>query len=410
MTPLRLRAWPLILLAVAVAIPAAGVGQPPKPRTGGVGVSPTPVLGEEAPAKEWVFVGTYTRGRNAGKGIYQLELDPATGQLSHLAVAAEVANPSFLAIHPNQHFLYAVSEVAAADGKPGGAVSGFALDPKTGNLTPLNSSSTGGAGPCHLTVDRTGKDVLAANYGGGSVCVLPLSADGKLGPATTFIQFHGSSVNPERQKEPHAHSVNLDAANRFAVVADLGTDKVMVYRFDPEKGTLTPNDPPAYNGTPGAGPRHFAFHPDGKHAYVISELASTITALDYDAGQGVLTALKSMSTLPEGWKGNSTTAEVQVHPSGKFVYGSNRGHNSIAVFTVDAKTGELTPAGHASQGIKTPRNFGIDPTGKYLIAANQDGNSLVVFRIDPATGALTPTGSTVEVPMPVCVKMIPVAK
>jgi 6-phosphogluconolactonase len=324
-------------------------------------------------------------------------------------VAAEVKNPSFLAIHPNHHFLYAVSEVPSVDGKPGGAVSGFALDPKTGSLTPLNSSSTKGAGPCHLTVDRTGKDVLAANYSGGSVCVLPLTPDGKLGPATTFIQFQGSSVNPERQKEPHAHSVNLDAANRFAFVADLGTDKVMVYRFDPDKGTLTPNEPAAYNGTPGAGPRHFAFHPDGKHAYVINELASTITALEYDAAKGLLKALKSVSTLPEGWKGNSTTAEVQVHPSGKFVYGSNRGQDSIAVFTVDPKTGDLTPAGHASQGIKVPRNFGIDPSGKYLIAANQNGNSLVVFRIDQSTGALTPTGSTVEVPSPVCVKMIPVA-
>src|SRR5437764_3143966 len=248
MTPLRLLAWPLGLLIVALAAPAAAVGQAPQPQPGKLGASATPVLGESAPEKFWVFVGTYTRGRNAGKGIYRLELDPATGQLSHLAVAAELANPSFLSVHPSHHFLYAVSEVPAADGKPGGAVSGFTLDPKTGNLTPLNSSSTQGAGPCHLTVDRSGKNVLAANYSGGSACVLPLTPDGKLGAATTFIQFQGSSVNPERQKEPHAHSVNLDAANRFAFVADLGTDKVMVYRFDPDKGTLTPNDLPAYNG------------------------------------------------------------------------------------------------------------------------------------------------------------------
>jgi 6-phosphogluconolactonase len=408
MTPPRLLAWPLALLAAAFGVAAVGVGQPPsKPQGGSLGASGKTLLGEPA-EKYWVFVGTYTRGRNAGKGIYRLELDPATGQLSHLAVAAELANPSFLAIHPSHHYLYAVSEVADAGGKPGGAVSGFTLDPKTGNLTPINSSSTQGAGPCHLTVDRSGKNVLAANYSGGSCCVLPLTPDGKLGPASTFIQFHGSSVNPERQKEPHAHSVNLDAANRFAFVADLGTDKIMVYRFDPDKGTLTPNDPPAYNGPPGAGPRHFAFHPDGKHAYVINELASTITALKYDADKGVLTAIKSVSTLPEGWQGSNTTAEVQVHPSGKFVYGSNRGQDSIAVFTVDPATGGLTPAGHASQGIKVPRNFGIDPTGKYLIAANQDGNSLMVFRIDQSTGALTPTGSTVEVPRPVCVKMIPV--
>jgi 6-phosphogluconolactonase len=224
------------------------------------------------------------------------------------------------------------------------------------------------------------------------------------------VQHVGSSVNPLRQKEPHAHSVNLDAANRFAFVADLGLDKVLIYKFDPAKGTLTPNDPPSLSVTPGAGPRHFAFHPNGRNAYVINEMQSTVTAVGYDADHGVLKAIQTVSTLPNGFKGDTTTAEVQVHPSGRFLYGSNRGHNSIAIFSIDQKTGALSPIGHQTGQIKTPRNFGIDPTGSYLLVANQDSDSIVVFRIDAKTGDLTPTGSMVEVPRPVCVKMIPQAR
>jgi 6-phosphogluconolactonase len=374
-----------------------------------LGLSSSLVTAKE-PQKLWVYVGTYTGGPHNSKGIYRFELDPATGALTHLALAAEAKNPSFLAIHPNRRFLYAVGELDSFQGKKNsGAITAFAIDPKTGDLTLLNQQPSGGAGPCHLVVDKEGKHVLAANYSGGSVCVIPIDADGRLGTATAFIQHQGHGVNKQRQEAPHAHSINLDAASRFAVVADLGLDKVMVYKYDAEKGTLTPNDPPSTDIAPGSGPRHFAFHPDGRHAYVINELASTVTAMDYDSDRGLLKPIQTISTLPADFRGDTTCAEVQVHPTGKFLYGSNRGHNSIAVFTINPESGRLTAVGHQSQDIKTPRNFGIDPTGAYLLVANQDSNSIVVFRINDKTGELTPTGVKVEVPAPVCVKMMPAA-
>jgi 6-phosphogluconolactonase len=367
---------------------------------------------QSAPAQEtgkdgklWVFVGTYTGGKAGSKGIYRLELDLATGKLSEPALAAQVTNPSFLAIHPTRRSLYAVSEVSESGGKRTGAVAALALDPATGSLKVLNYQPSGGAGPCHVSVDRTGKCVLVANYGGGSASAIPVAADGQLQKPSAVVQHKGSSVDTGRQEAPHAHSINIDPANKFAFVADLGLDRVMVYRFDADKGSLTPNDPPAADLKPGAGPRHFAFHPSGKYAYVINELDSTLTAFAYDGDRGVLTILDTVPTLPKPHKGNST-AEVVVHPSGKFVYGSNRGHNSIAIFRVDEATGKLTPAGHQGEGIKTPRNFVIDPTGRFLIVANQDSNSLVVFRIDAKTGALAPTGVRVAVPVPVCVRMM----
>jgi 6-phosphogluconolactonase len=361
----------------------------------------------DKPQKFWVFVGTYTGGPHNSKGLYRFDFDPATGQLTHRALAAETKNPSFLAIHPNHRFLYAVGELDSFQGKKSGAISAFAIDPKSGDLKLLNQQPSGGAGPCHLIVDKDGKHVLAANYSGGSVCVLPIDAEGRLGKATAFIQHHGAGVNKQRQEAPHAHSINLDAANCFAVVADLGLDKVMVYKYDADKGTLTANDPPAADITSGSGPRHFAFHPDGRHAYVINELTSTVTAMDYDPERGVLKPMQTISTLPGDFRGETTCAEVQVHPSGKFLYGSNRGHDSIAVFAIDPETGRLTAAGHQAQDIKTPRNFGIDPRGSHLLVANQNSNSIVVFRINAQTGELKPTGIRVEVPMPVCVKMMP---
>jgi 6-phosphogluconolactonase len=362
----------------------------------------------EAPAKAdkaWVFIGTYTGPKS--KGIYRCEMDLKTGKLGEPEVAAEVASPSFLAIHPTQRFLYAVGEMEQFGGKKGGAVSALSLDPKTGKLALLNQGPSGGGGPCHLVVDKAGKHVLVANYGGGSASVLALGADGKIGETTAFVQHKGSSADKSRQEAPHAHSINLDRANRFAFVADLGLDKVAVYRYDADKGTLTAAEPAVV--APGSGPRHFAFHPDGKHAYVINEMALTITAFAYDPESGVLKSIQTVSTLPEGTPKDKSfsTAEVQVHPSGKFVYGSNRGQNSIAVFTVNPKSGELTPAGHQGENVKTPRNFGIDPNGDFLVVANQDGDSLVVFRINQATGALEPTGHTVKVPNPVCVKFLP---
>jgi 6-phosphogluconolactonase len=359
----------------------------------------------DTPGKVWVFVGTYTGPKS--KGIYRLEMDEATGALSEPQVAAQTANPSFLAIHPSQKFLYAVGEVSDFGArKKSGAVVAFSLDPATGELIELNKQSSQGAGPCHLVVDAGGKHVLVANYGGGSASVLPIGEDGKLGDVCSSAQHSGNSVNKARQSEPHAHSINLDKDNRHVFVADLGLDRVMIYRYQRDKGGLTSNDPQSATVTPGSGPRHFAFHPDGKHAYVINEMANTITVFDYDAETGSLTSKQTVTTLPVTFRGESSTAEILVHPSGKWVYGSNRGHNSIAVFRVDPKTGKLVPTGFQNTGIKTPRNFNIDPSGKFLVVANQDGDSLVVFAIDPMTGALRPTPHKVTVPSPVCVKFV----
>ncbi|MFH1268296.1 MAG: beta-propeller fold lactonase family protein, partial [Planctomycetota bacterium] len=337
--------------------------------------------------------------------IYHARLDLATGEIEGVELAGEVVNPSFLAVHPSRGFLYAVGEIANFEGKRAGAVSAFSIDPGTGKLTLLNQRPSEGTGPCHLVVDQTGKNVLVANYGSGSVASLPIGEDGRLGEATSAIQHEGSSVNPQRQQGPHAHSINLDAANRFAFAADLGLDKIFIYRFD-HAGTLEAADPPWAKVAPGAGPRHFAFHPGGRLAYVINELDSTVTAFEYDARRGVLTSLETVSTLPPGFEGESNTAEVQVHPSGKFLYGSNRGHDSIAAFAIDPQTGRLRFVAHESTQGKTPRNFGIDPTGAYLLAANQATDNVVVFRIDPETGALGATGHSASVPSPVCVKML----
>ena len=352
-----------------------------------------------------VYVGTYTRGES--EGIYRYSLDSATGRLSYLGVTSGVVNPSFLAIHPNRRFLYAVGESSNFGGQKSGAVNAFSISPKDGQLTPLNQQPSGGPGPCHLVVDRSGKNVLVANYGGGSVSAIPIGDDGRLGKPSAFIQHEGSSVNPRRQQGPHAHSINLDAANRFAFVADLGLDKILVYRFDADKGTLVPNRPPFASVKAGSGPRHFAFHTSGQFAYVINELASTVTAFAYHADRGVLESIQSVSTLPEGFSETNSTAEVQVHPSGKFLYGSNRGHDSIAVYTIDPNSGVPQFVAARSTRGKTPRNFGIDPTGNWLLAANQGSDNVVVFRIDRQTGDLSPTENEVKVSMPVCVKMMP---
>lgn len=365
-------------------------------------------LGNRAAAaadKLLVFVGTYT-GRGS-EGIYACELDASSGAIKPLGVTTGVKNPSFLAIHPNQKLLYAVSEVADFASTNGGAVTAFSIDAATGRLDQLNAQPSGGGGPCHLVVDKTGRAVLVANYGGGSVASLPIDADGRLRPPASVIQHHGSSVNPGRQEGPHAHSINVSPDDRFAVSADLGLDKLLVYKLDAAQATLAPNDPPSTSVAPGSGPRHFAFSPNGRFAYVINELASTVTAFKYDESAGRLTSIQTISTLPKDFKGDNTTAEVQVHPSGKFLYGSNRGHNSIAAFKIDPATGELAVIGHTPSGGRTPRNFGIEPGGKYLLAANQDSDSIHVLAIDQATGALAPTGHSVAVPMPVCVKFLP---
>lgn len=367
---------------------------------------PCMVAPETAPSKTeyLVYIGTYTRENS--KGIYAYRFDAATGKLSALGLAAETPHPSFLTVHPNRRYLYAVNEIDNYDGQKSGSVSAFAIDPKTGKLTLLNKVSSHGAGPCYVAADRSGKNVLLANYGGGSVAVFPVNEDGLLGQASAFVQHTGSSLDPRRQQRPHAHSINISPDNRFAVAADLGLDQLLVYRFDPAKGSLTANEPAFARLSPGAGPRHFAFHPGGRYGYVINELQSTVTLLAYDAARGSFKELQTISTLPKDFQGNNSTAEIQVHPTGRFLYGSNRGHDSIAVFTIDRDKGTLTSVEHVSTQGKTPRNFGIDPTGSYLFAANQNSNNIIVFRMDPKTGRLTPTSQILDVPTPVCVKFV----
>jgi len=371
-----------------------------------LGIAGSSLALEAPPAKTGslnVYVGTYTSG--GSKGIYPLRLDLASGTLTAAGAPVESVNPSFLALHPGGRFLYAVNETGDSR-KDEGGVSAFAVDPATGGLTFLNRQPSGGGAPCHLTLDAKGRHLLVANYSGGSVSVLSVGADGRLGPATSFVQHEGQGRDPKRQAGPHAHSVDLDTANRFALVADLGLDELFVYRFDPGKGTLAPNDPAGARLAAGAGPRHLAWHPDGRHAYLINEVTSTVTAFAYDAGAGSLAELQTISTLPAGFSGANTTAEIAVTPDGRFVYGSNRGHDSLAIFTVDAATGKLAAAGHQATLGKKPRHFAIDPTGTYLLAANQDSDTIAVFRIDHATGALLPVGQLVSVPRPVCVLMV----
>lgn len=355
--------------------------------------------------------GFYVAGRAKGDaaGIYCGRLDLATGKVSVAGRAAEAEQPSFLALHPDGRTLYLANALGEFRGEPGGALGAYRIDPDTGDLERLNREPSRGTSTCHLTVDRTGRHLLAVNYGTGSVIVRSLGEGGRVGEVTAFIQHEGRSVDPRRQKGPHAHSVNLDAAGRFAFVADLGLDKVMVYRFDAAAGTLAPHEAPWVATEPGTGPRHFAFHPSGRFAYALNEMGSSVTAMAYDAAAGRLTPLHTATMLPEDFDGRNTGAEVAVHPSGRFVYASNRGHDSIAIFRVDEDTGRLTPAGHASTRGKRPRHFAVDPSGRFLLAANRDSNTIVAFRIDSGTGALEPTGSTAEVPGAVCVLMVPEA-
>jgi 6-phosphogluconolactonase len=357
-----------------------------------------------APERMLVYVGTYTKG--PGDGIFLYTLDMKSGELTPAGIGPKVESPSFLAIHPSRKYLYAVNEIGNYQGKDSGSVSAYSIEPKTGKLTLLNVQTSGGSAPCHISVDRAGKNALIANYSGGSVAVLPIKSDGSLAPASAFIQHKGTGPDASRQEGPHAHSINLDPSNKYAFAADLGLDKVLVYRFDAAKGTLTPSDPPAAIVAGGSGPRHFAFHPSGRFAYVINEMKSTITGFAYD-GAGKLTELETVSSIPGGPVPGNSTAEVQVSPNGKFLYGSNRGHNSIVIYRIDPNSGRLTYVGNESTRGKVPRNFGIDPTGTFLIAANQESGNVEVFRMDPDTGKLTHTGHSAQLTTPVCVRMMP---
>jgi 6-phosphogluconolactonase len=349
-----------------------------------------------------VYVGTYT---DAGsRGIYRFDLDLATGTPTAPVLAAETKSPSFVVLHPSRRFLYAVGEAGGA----GGTVSAFSVD-AGGDLKLLNTQPSGGGGPCHLIVDPAGRNVLVANYGGGSVAVLPVAQDGLLAAPSSVRQHQGSGPNTRRQERPHAHGVVLDAAARFAFVPDLGADHIFIYRYDAGRGLLEPNDPPSAALDPGAGPRHVAFHPSGRFLYSINELLSTVTAFKYDAQKGALDPVQTISTLPQAFDGNST-AEVQVSRDGRFLYGSNRGHDSLAVFAIDAATGRLTAKGHVPSGGKSPRHFAIDPTGQWLLAAHQGSDNIVVFKLDAATGMPAATGKTVAASKPVCVEMMPLPR
>jgi 6-phosphogluconolactonase len=357
------------------------------------------VVGSAA-AGRLVYVGTYTGDRS--KGIYAFRFDDASGVLAPVGLAAETKSPSFLAVSPNRKFLYAVNEISSYEGERAGSVTAFTINAESGRLAPLNAKSSKGDGPCHLAVDATGRFLAVANYGGGNFSLLPIGTDGRLGDSIAILANGGSGPDKKRQEGPHAHAVVFDGRNRYLLGADLGLDRVFIYKFDPATGSIGANDPSSVQLAPGAGPRHVAFHPTLPLAFAINELSSTITSLSWDPATGRLAAAGSVSSLPSGYSGTNDTAEIAVHPNGRFLYGSNRGHDSIAVFSI-AATGTLSLVAHASTRGKTPRNFAIDPTGKWLIAANQQSNSLAVFSINQETGALTPVGPLAPVATPVCV-------
>jgi 6-phosphogluconolactonase len=363
----------------------------------------SPVVGRDF----WVYIGTYTGAKS--QGIYLSRMDDG-GTLTPPELATASTNPAFLAVDGRDRFLYAGNEVGQFAGKSSGAVSAFSLDAHTGALTPLNQQPSGGAGPCHVAVDATGRVLLAANYDGGSVSAFPIKSDGSLGDATSFFQHRGFSVNRQRQSSPHAHFILPSPDNHFAFVCDLGLDQVLRYKLDASHATLTPADPPFVTIKAGGGPRHFAFHPNRKLVYVLQEMGCAITAFQYDAGQGMFSEIQTIPALPadQAVKPSFTSAEIAVHPSGKFLYASVRGPDVISVFSIDGKTGMLTLVDTVASGGQTPRNFCIDPSGQFLLAANQNSDSIVAFRIDAKTGRLSPTGQQLDVGKPVCVVFVPV--
>jgi len=356
--------------------------------------------------KYFLYVGTYTKGES--KGIYGFRYDSRSGRLSPLGLVAETANPSFLAVDPTHKFLYAVNELQDYKGAKSGAITAYAIDRKTGKLSRLNEVASRGEDPCYISLDKTGKFVLVANYTSGNIAVFPVQKDGSLGEASAFVQHRGSGPNHERQEGPHAHWIETTSDNRFAVVADLGLDKLLVYRFDASKGTLTPNDPPAADLPPSSGPRHVAFTPDKRFAYSVNELKSTVTAFSFNAAQGVLKPFQTISTLPKDFSRENDTAEIHVAANGKFLYASNRGHDSIAEFSIDRKTGRLAFLHTFSTQGRTPRNFELDPTGSRLLVANEDTGDIFVFRLDPSDGReMLATDDSVKVPSPVSLRFVP---
>ena len=353
--------------------------------------------------KYLVFVGTYTT-KTESKGIYAYEFDSDTGKLTPKGVAAETPDPSWVAVHPSDKFLYAANEAGKKS-----MVSAFSVDAKSGKLTLLNQMPSLGEDPCYLSLDKTGRYVLVANYSSGTIAVFPILADGRLGEHTALLTDQGATgPNKEHQQGPHAHWIETSPDNRFALVADLGLDEVLVYKFDATSGALTPNEPAFARLKAGSGPRHAVFYPNGKFVFAVSELSSTATSFAYDVKKGTLKETGTASTLPPGFSGRNDVAEAAVHPNGKFLYVSNRGNDSIAILSIDPGNRTLVPVGGVPTGGKEPRHFAIDPSGKYLLAENQFSNNIVVFKIDPATGGLTPTGRVVEVPSPVDIAFFPI--
>lgn len=361
-----------------------------------------------------VYVGTYTDWELFGpprrnppgprsQGIYVARFDPVTGKLSAPELAAATDNPTYVTFSPSGKILYATNEVYRLNQEATGAVSAFAINSASGRLALINQVAAQGTGTCHATVDRSGTRLFVANFGSGSVAVFPLDADGAIRPASDSFQDRGSGPNP-RQAAPHAHAFNVTPDGRFAFASEFGTDRLLGFRLTDDAHFAGP--PTETKLAPGSAPRHLAFHPDAPFAYSVNEIDSTITTLRYDSGRGTMTALETVSALPAGFTGRNTSAEIVVHPSGKFLYASNRGHHSVAVFAIGAD-GRLRLTGHASSGGRTPRGFSVDPTGRWLIAANQDTHNLAVFALDPRTGLPTATGQSVEVRTPVCVKFLP---
>jgi 6-phosphogluconolactonase len=362
------------------------------------------VLSAPVASSYFVYVGTYT-GPNS-KGIYGFRFDAKTAQFSPLGVAAEVQNPSFVVTDPSHHHLYAVTEIGN-DGRVHGMISSYSINPKTGALTFLNKVDSGGGGACHLVVDNTGKMLFVANYGTGSVASFAINPDGSLGDRTGFDQHTGSSVDPKRQQGPHAHEVVLSPDNRFLFVPDLGTDQIKIYRVDAAKGTFAPNDPPYASVKPGLGPRHFTFGRGAKVAYVICEMGSSVAVFSYDPVKGSLTPMQTISTLPPDFTGEDNSAEIQVDRTGRFLYASNRGNDSITLFAIDPGNGTLTKVQVVPTKGNIPRNFVIDPTGKYLVVGNQKSDQMVVFAVDQKDGRLTPTGQVIDVAAPVSILFVP---
>ncbi|MEO7412207.1 MAG: lactonase family protein [Opitutaceae bacterium] len=353
-------------------------------------------------AEMFVYFGSHRSG--PGRGFSLARFDTDTGVLTKPEFLLEAKEPAYFVIHPDGRHLYTCNS-----GTPGG-VSAYTIDPRTGALTLLNRQLAGGGDTSYLTLDRTNRFALVANYDGGNIAAFALKPDFSLGDWTAFVQHTGKSINPQRQTHAYAHSIITDPSNRFVLVADLGVDKVFVYRFDQNTGSLKANDPAFVSVAPGSGARHVKFHPNGRWVYLINELASTVTGFDWDGDRGTLAEFQTVSTLPAGFTGTSTCAEVEVHPNGKFLYGTNRGHDSLAAFAIDPANGRLTAIQHVPSGGKTPRNFAFDPTAKWIVCTNHNSDNAVVFRVDAETGKLTQHGEPVSVPAPFCERFLAVQK